>query len=166
MALSETVRKEVAAVDPDMPIFNVKTHSRVIRQTVTGLAYVAVMMSVLGAIALVLASVGLYGVMAYAVTERTHEIGVRMALGAQAGDVLRLVLVRGIVLTVTGLIIGLVLSYGLAILLSSLVFGVSPTDLTTFGAVAGMLILVALAATYIPARRATHVDPLLALRCE
>ncbi|HYK89493.1 MAG TPA: ABC transporter permease [Acidobacteriota bacterium] len=164
MALSETVRKEVAAVDPDMPIFNVKTHSRVIRQTVTGLAYVAVMMSVLGAIALVLASVGLYGVMAYAVTERTHEIGVRMALGAQAGDVLRLVLARGIVLTVIGLIIGLVLSYGLAILLSSLVFGVSPTDLATFGGVAGLLTLVALAATYIPARRATHVDPLLALR--
>jgi putative ABC transport system permease protein len=166
LALVETIRKEVAAVDPNMPIFDTKTYARLIRESITGIAYVTVMMSVLGVIALVLASVGLYGVMAYAVTERTREIGVRMALGAQGRDVLRLVLARGTVLMAIGLGIGLALSYGLANQLSSLIVGVSATDLGTFGGVAGLLTLVALAATYIPARRATLVDPLIALRHE
>jgi putative ABC transport system permease protein len=166
LAAAESARADVAAVDPDMPIFDVKTHAQVIREEVTGVTYVAVMMSVLGVIALVLASVGLYGVMAYAVTERTHEIGVRMALGAQRGDVLRLMLGRGLILTSIGLAIGFGLSYALANMLSNLIVGVSATDVITFGSVMGVLAFVALAASYIPARRATQVDPLIALRHE
>jgi putative ABC transport system permease protein len=166
LAAAESARAQVAAVDPDMPIFGVKTHAQVIHESVTGVTYVAVMMSVLGVIALALASVGLYGVMAYAVTERTHEIGVRMALGAQKKDVLRLMLARGLILTLVGLGIGLGLSYALANMLSNLIVGVSATDLMTFGGVMALLALVALAATYIPARRATQVDPLIALRYE
>jgi putative ABC transport system permease protein len=153
-------------VDPDMPIYDVKAHSQVIHDSVTGVTYVAVMMSVLGVMALVLASVGLYGVMAYAVTERTHEIGVRMALGARTRDVLQLVLRRGIALTAIGLTIGLALSYGLARLLASLIVGVAATDLATFGGVMALLAFVALAASYIPARRAARMDPLAALRCD
>jgi putative ABC transport system permease protein len=166
LAAAESARAEVAAVDPDMPIFDVKTHAQVIHESVTGVTYVAVMMSVLGVIALTLASVGLYGVMAYAVTERTHEIGVRMALGAQRSDVLRLMLARGLTLTAIGLAIGLGLSYALARMLSNLIVGVSATDVMTFGSVMGLLAFVALSASYIPARRATQVDPLIALRHE
>ncbi len=166
LVLTDAVRKAITAVDPDMPIYRVKTHTQVIHESVTGITYVAVMMSVLGVIALVLASVGLYGVMAYAVTERTHEIGVRMALGAKTADVLRLVLARGLTLTTIGLAIGLALSYGLANLLANLIVGVSATDLTTFGGVVALLGAVAFAATYIPAQRATQVDPLIALRYE
>ncbi len=149
-----------------MPVFNVKTEARVIYESVIGITYVAVMMTVLGFIALVLASLGLYGVMAYAVTERTHEIGVRMALGARTGEVLRLMVMRGITLTAIGLIIGLARSYALANLLSRLIAGVSATDLATFGGGVGVLAFVAFAATYIPARRAAQVDPLIALRYE
>ncbi len=166
MALGEAVRKEIAAVDADMPIYDVKTHAQVISQSVTGITYVAVMLSVMGVIALVLASVGLYGVMAYSVTERTHEIGVRMALGAQLDDVLRLVLGRGILLTGIGLAIGLILAVALAKLISGLVVGVDSIDLATFGGVVALLIVVSMAATFIPARRATQVDPLVALRYE
>ncbi len=164
--VGEAARKQVAAVDPDMPIFDVKTHAQVIHESVTGITYVAVMMTVLGVIALALASVGIYGVMAYAVTERTHEIGVRVALGAQTRHVLRLMLARGIALTAIGLAIGLGLSYALANILSSLIMGVSATDVVTFGGVVGLLAFVSFAATYIPARRATQVDPLIALRYE
>jgi putative ABC transport system permease protein len=166
LAAAEAARKQVAAVDPDMPIFDVKTHAQVIHESVTGITYVAVMMSVLGLIALALASVGLYGVMAYAVTERTHEIGVRMALGAQRRDVMRLMLARGMILTAVGLAIGLGLSYALANMLSNLIVGVSATDVVTFGGVVGLLAFTAFAAIYIPARRATCVDPLIALRYE
>jgi putative ABC transport system permease protein len=163
-SLTPAIRREVAAVDADMPVYEVKTHAKVIHESVIGLTYVSTMMLVMGVIALVLASVGLYGVMAYAVTERTHEIGVRMALGAETRDVLRLMLARGITLTGIGLALGLVLSVALARLLSGLVYGVSATDFATFGGVIVLLACVALAATYIPARRACLVDPLTTLR--
>ena len=166
LGAADGARAQVAVVDPDMPIFGVKTHAQLIHESVTGVTFVAAMMAVLGVIALALASVGLYGVMAYSVTERTHEIGIRMALGAQRGDVLRLMLARGMILTAIGLTIGLGISYALASMLSNLIVGISALDWVTFGSVLGLLAFVALAATYIPARRATRVDALIALRYE
>jgi ABC-type antimicrobial peptide transport system permease subunit len=117
-------------------------------------------------LALLLAAVGLYGVMAYAVTQRTHEICVRMALGAQAGDVLGLMLRHGLKLTALGVALGLAGAFGLTRQLRTMLYSTSPTDPVTFGSVAALLLLVALAASYLPARRATRVDPLLALRHE
>jgi len=165
-AIIPAVRSQIAGVDSEQPIFNVKTLERVISESVVGLSYVAVMMTVLGVIALVLASVGVYGVMAYSVTERTHEIGIRMTLGAGQSEVLRLVMGKGLILTGAGLVIGMTMSVGLAQLLASLIFGVSATDFTTFGAVALALATTSLLACYIPARRASRVDPMVALRYE
>src|SRR5581483_3040314 len=131
-----------------------------------GLSYVAVMMTVLGIMALSLACVGVYGVMAYSVTERTREIGIRMALGAPVSGIVLMVVRRGALLTGTGLLIGLACSIALARLLASLIWGVSALDLTTFAAVSAALVGVALLASYVPARRAALVDPLISLRCE
>ena len=165
-AIIAAVRSQIAEVDSEQPVFNVKTLARVISDSVVGLSYVAVMMTVLGLIALVLASVGVYGVMAYSVTERTHEIGIRMTLGAGKSDVLRLVMGKGLLLTGTGLVIGMAMSVGLAQLLANLIFGVSATDLSIFGGVAFALATASLLACYIPARRASRVDPMIALRYE
>ncbi|HLK21570.1 MAG TPA: ABC transporter permease [Bryobacteraceae bacterium] len=164
IALAGPIRRAVAAIDIDRPLFEIDTLDRTISNRMIGLSYVAVLLTVLGAIAMVFSAVGIYGLMAFAVTERTHEIGIRVALGADRPDVLRMVAWRGLLLTAGGLAIGLAISIPLARLLSSLIFGVSANDLTTFGGTAVLLTVVALAACYLPARRALAVDPIIALR--
>jgi putative ABC transport system permease protein len=126
----------------------------------------ASMLAALGLVSLLLAAVGLYSVMAYAVTQRTQEIGIRMALGAQPRDVLREVLRRGIEWTAMGLALGTIAAFAAARLVASMLVNVSAADPVTFGATALFLAIVALAASYLPARRATQVDPVIALRCE
>jgi len=166
MALVAGVRHRIATLDAELPVFEAMTLEKVISESVLGLAYVAVMMTVLGAIALVLACVGVYGVMAYAVSERTREIGIRVALGAGRRDVLRMVIGRGVIVTGIGLSIGFVLSLALARLLASFIFGVSATDWQIFGGISLALAAAAITACYIPARRATGIDPVEALRYE
>ena len=160
------IHSQIATVDPDQPVSEIMTLQKVISNQLIGLSYVAVMLSVLGIMALLLAVVGVYGVMAYAVTERTHEIGVRMALGAQSRDVLRLILSRGLMITGVGLLIGLPVSWFMARFLAGVIFGVSATDLATFGGITFLMCFITLIACYIPARRAMQLDPIIALRYE
>jgi len=157
-------RAEIAAVDANLPLYNIKPMDKVITESIVGIAYVATMMAVLGAIALVLASVGVFGVMSYSVSERTHEIGIRMSMGAQTGNVLALVLRSGMLLTVLGLAIGLPVAFLLAQALSSLLYGVRAADPASFIGLPLLLLAVAGIACYLPARRAAHFDPLRALR--
>jgi putative ABC transport system permease protein len=159
-------RSQITHIDPEQPVFDLIPLQKVIDNHLLGLAYVAAMMVAMGVIALLLASIGVYGVMAYAVTERTHEIGVRLALGAQPRDVLQLVLLRGLILTFVGLLIGLPIAFGVAQLLSSIIYGVSAADLVTFGGIGALMCVITFLACYIPARRATQVDPMIALRYE
>jgi predicted permease len=159
-------RSQVAAVDPDLSLFNIKALDKVISDSVVGIAYVAVMMGVLGIIALVLAAVGVYGVMSNAVSERTNEIGIRMAMGATANDIQKLVLGKGALLTLIGMGIGLPVAFLLANALSSLLFGVKAADPVAFIVLPLVLAAVATLASYLPARRAVRVDPITALRYE
>jgi putative ABC transport system permease protein len=160
------VRSQVAAVDSDLSLFNIKPLDKVISDSIVGIGYVAVMMGVLGIIALVLASVGVYGVMSYAVSEQTNEIGIRMAMGATATDIQRMVLGKGTWLTLIGMGIGLPVAFALANLLSSLLFGVQAADPVAFIVLPLVLAAVATLASYLPARRAVRVDPITALRYE
>ena len=164
--LISTVHTEIAAVDPELALYNIKPMDRVITESIIGIAYVAAMMAVLGVIALVLASVGVFGVMSYSVTERVHEIGVRMSFGAQTRDIVRMVLRSGMLLTITGLAIGLPIAFLLARALSSVLFGVEAADPFSFVGLPLLLVAVAALACYLPARRAARVDPLVALRYE
>ncbi len=159
-------RAQIARIDTDQPVFDITPFQKVIENHILGLSYVATMMTLMGVIALLLASIGVYGVMAYAVTERTHEIGVRLALGARPREVLRLVLRRGLILTFVGLIIGLPIAFGVAQLMSNIIYGVSAADLVTFGGIGALMCIITSLACYIPARRAMQVDPMIALRYE
>ena len=166
MALAKDIQQAIWQVSPDTGVFNVMPVSRLSVNTVWQSRVWGLLFGIFSTIALVLAAVGIYGVMAYFVTQRTREIGIRMALGAQWRDVLKLILKGGLSLALIGLTIGLAGAFALTRLISSLLFEVSPTDPITFGAVALCLILAALLACYIPARRATKIDPLIALRHE
>ena len=164
--LASITRSEVQALDPYLPVSNVKPIRQMIHERSSPKRLMAYLMGIFGIVALLLASVGIYGVMSYAVTQRTQEIGVRMALGAQALDVLKLVVRNGMTIALVGVAIGLGGAFALSRLLGSMLFKVTPTDLMTFAVVSISLIAVALIACYIPARRATKVDPLVALRHE
>jgi predicted permease len=166
MALAPAARKAISDVDPEEAVIDVMPMSKVISNSVIGLAYVSVMMGVMGMMALLLSAVGVYGVMAFTVTERTHEIGVRMALGAQSSNVLRLVVGKGVLLAGVGLLLGLPLGYFVASLLGSLIYGVGAFDPLTFAGVSLTLVAVVILACWLPARRATRVDPMIALRYE
>jgi putative ABC transport system permease protein len=166
MALSAAVRTAVQSIDKDQPVANVASMEQILSQSVGEPRFRTLLFSVFAALALILAGVGIYGVMSYSVARRTHEIGIRMALGARPGDTIKMVVGQGLTLTITGVAVGLAASVGLTRLLESLLFGVSPTDPFTFAAIALLLTGVAAVACYIPARRATRVDPMRALRCE
>jgi len=160
------IREQVRSVDPDQPIYDVKTLAERRAESVAPQRFNLLLLGLFAGVALTLAFVGIYGVMAYSVVERTREIGVRMALGAQIHDVLKLILRNGIMLALIGIAIGLAASFALTRLMSNLLFAVTPTDGTTFVSIAGFLLIVALLACLIPARRATKVDPMVALRYE
>ena len=161
-----TVRHKVHSLDSSLALFRVQTMEEVISESMAGTSYQALLLGVFALLALLLTAVGIYGVMAYAVTQRTHELGIRMALGAQPGTVLGLVIGQGAKLALAGVALGLAGAFPVTRLMSSLLFGVSARDPLTFGAVAGLLTAVALVACYIPARRAMKVDPMVALRYE
>ena len=165
-SLFGAVRGEVNRLDPNLPLFDVKTLTEHLRLALFPARVAAMVLGVFGFVALLLSAIGIYGITSYAVAQRTHEIGIRMALGAQVGDVLKLVLTHGLKLTMIGAAIGLVGAYLATRAITSVLYGVSATDPLTFGLVSVLLIGVALVACYVPARRAMKVDPLVALRNE
>ena len=165
-SLFGAVRGEVNRLDPNLPLYDVETLTEHLRLALFPSRIAAIVLGVFGFVALLLSAIGIYGITSYAVAQRTHEIGIRMALGAQLGDVLKLVLNHGLKLTMIGAAIGLVGAYLATRAITSVLYGVSATDPLTFGLVSVLLIGVALLACYVPARRATKVDPLIALRNE
>ena len=164
--LLAAVRKEVQALDPNLPLFDVKTLSEHMRFALFPARVAATVLGVFGLVALLLSAIGIYGITSYTVAQRTHEIGIRLALGAQLSDVLSLVLRHGLKLTAIGATLGLFGAYLATRAITSVLYGVSPTDPLTFGLVSLVLVGVALVACYVPSRRATKVDPLIALRSE
>ncbi len=165
-AMISQVRREILAVDKDQAVFNVTTLEQLMSESILIRRFFMLLLLVFAGLALVLAAVGIYGVMSYVASQRTHEIGIRIALGAQASDVLKLLIGNGMVLALIGVVAGLAGAFALTRVMAGLLFGVSTTDAVTFVSVSTGLILIALLACYIPARRATKVDPLVALRYE
>jgi putative ABC transport system permease protein len=165
-SLAPALRQQVWAIDKDQPVFDVRTMQEVRSMSVALYSFSSVMLAIFAGVALLLASIGIYGVMAFAVTQRTQEIGIRMALGARALDVLKLVVKHGMKLALLGIVIGLAGSWALTRFLEQMLVGVQPTDLLTFSVVSICLLVAAFVACYLPARRATKVDPLEALRYE
>src|SRR6185369_9435179 len=165
-SLLGAVRKEVQTLDPNLPLFDVKTLTEHMRFALFPPKIAATVLGVFGLVALLLSAIGIYGITSYTVAQRTHEIGIRLALGAQLSDVLKLVLSHGLKLTIIGAAIGLFGAYLATRAITSVLYGVSATDPLTFVGVSVLLIGVALVACYVPSRRATRVDPLVALRNE
>jgi len=166
VSLVSAVRKQVSDLDKNLPVFGVQTMDDVLSAEVASQRFNAGALAGFAGLAVLLAGVGIYGVMAYAVSQRTREMGVRMALGAGQGNVLRMILNQGLRLAAMGVVLGLAASFGLTRLMSGLLFGVKPSDPETFVFVTAALLMVALAACWIPAWRATRVDPVIALRYE
>ncbi len=165
-SLAATVRKAVWEIDKDQPVSNIRTMEEILLDSIARQRFSMLLLAIFAGVALILAAVGIYGVMSYSVAQRTHEIGIRMALGAQTNAVLRLAVGYGLKLVIAGVVIGLIAAFALTRVMSTLLFGVTATDPMTFGLISVLLILVAAIASYIPARRATKVDPIIALRYE
>ena len=165
-AIAPAARRALLGVDPNQPVFEVMTMRRALSERTVGLQYLAAIMAVFAAIALLLASVGLYALITYLVAQRRHEIGVRMALGASASDVVRLTVGQALRLTLAGVAIGLVLSIALSRLMEAVLLGVATSDARVLIVFAAVLIATALLAGYLPARRAAAIDPIAALRAE
>jgi putative ABC transport system permease protein len=165
-AIPEQVREQVQSVDPTIPVFSAQTLRQVVSDSLSQRRLSMEMVGLFALTALLLAAIGIYGVISYMVSERTHEIGIRLALGAQNGNILHMVLHQGLRLAMTGAAVGLVAALIVSQLMAGLLYDVRPTDPLTFAAVALLLIAVALLACYIPARRAARVAPLVALRYE
>jgi predicted permease len=164
--LGEMVAREVRAVDPELPVYSVRTMTDVIGAAISQRQFLMRLLVAFGAIATGLALLGIYGVMAYSVSQRTREIGIRMAIGARQIDVARMIMRRGIALTAAGLLVGLAASLGLSELIRSQLFGVQPSDPRTMASVLVLMMFVAAVAAYLPARKAARVDPIVALRRE
>jgi ABC-type antimicrobial peptide transport system permease subunit len=164
--LAPAVRRAVWAEDKDLPLEDAATMEQITANATSDSRFISITLGVFALIALLLGATGIYGVISYSVAERTREIGVRMALGAQRPEVLRLILAHGMKLALIGVALGLIAAFGLTRLMKSLLFGVSATDPLTFATIAMSLVFVALLACWIPARRATKVDPMVALRWE
>jgi putative ABC transport system permease protein len=164
--LISSARQQVKSLDPDQPIYSPRTMGDIRAESVAPERLNLTLLSLFAGIALVLAIVGIYGVMSYSVTQRTHEIGIRMAIGASRADVFRMILGHGMKLTLIGIAVGLVGAFALTRLMATMLFGVEPTDATTFASIAVLLIVIALLACYLPGRRATKVEPTISLRYE
>jgi predicted permease len=160
------IRQKVKELDPEQPIYNVRTMADIRAESVAPERLNLTLLSLFAFLALVLAIVGIYAVMSYTVTQRTHEIGIRMAIGAQPRDVFKMVIGQGMTLALIGVVLGLAGAFGLTRLMASMLFGIEPTDPATFASIAVLLTCVALVACYIPGRRATKVDPVVSLRYE
>ncbi len=165
-SLSAAIQHEIQSVDSQLAASKIRTMDQVISESTARQNFNMLLLTIFAGLALLLAAIGIYGLMSYTVEQRTQELGIRMALGADRGDMLKLVVRQGMLLSGIGVVIGLAASFGLNRLLGNLLFGVKATDPITYAVVAVILIFVALLATYIPARRATQIDPMVALRYE
>jgi putative ABC transport system permease protein len=164
--LAAAVRGQIAALNKDQAVFNVRTMEQIVSESVAPRRFSMLLLAVFAVVALALAVIGIYGMLSYAVAQRTREIGLRMTLGAQRTDVMRLVIGHGMKLAVAGVVAGLIASFALTRTMRNLLFGVSATDPITFASITLLLAVVALLACWLPARRATKVDPMVALRYE
>jgi predicted permease len=165
-ALADALRAEVSALDPELPIYQIATMTEILDREGQGDLIMVRLLTVFAVVALVMALMGVYGVMAYNVAQRTQEVGIRMALGARTDDIVGLIVRRGVLLAGLGLAAGLLLALATARFLAAFLFGLSPFDLPTFAAITAALGVAALVACYVPARRAARVDPIVALRVE
>ena len=164
--IMQAVKEQVSAVDPELPVSNMRTFDDIVSRSISQPRFYMTLLAIFAAVALVMAAIGIFGVLSYAVAQRTREIGIRMALGAQERSVVRLVVREAMTLVIVGIGIGVAAALALSRTLATMLFAIKATDPATFASVAALLAAVALLATYIPARRATRVDPIIALRAE
>jgi putative ABC transport system permease protein len=164
--LTSSITKQIRAIDPELPAFEFRTMEQRLSDSLTRRRFSTFLLGIFAVVALILAAIGIYGLMAYSVTQRTQEIGIRMALGAQPGKIMMMVVRQSLILVLVGVVIGLGGAFAMTRVMSSLLYGVSTTDTLTFAAPPLILGMIALLASYFPARKAAHVDPTVALRSE